>query len=83
MKLFRKERCPICDYELNYCQCLFGGSCHPDRSKRKEVVFGHLYLFSKKQIKHLIGLEEYWQISYGDDEKEGIREELTERYGKG
>lgn len=82
MKLFRKERCPICDYELNHCQCLFGGSCHPDRSKRKEVVFGHLYLFSKKQIKHLIGLEEHWQISYGDDEKESIREELTERYGK-
>lgn len=82
MKLFRKERCPICDYELNYCQCRYGGSGHPDRSKRREVVFHHLYLFSKKQIKHLIELEEYWQISYGDDEREHIREELTERYGK-
>lgn len=82
MKFFRKERCPICDYELNYCQCLFGGRCHPDRSKRKEVVFDHLYLFSRKQVKHLIGLEEYWQISYGNDEKERILEELIERHVK-
>ena len=81
MKLFIKERCPICNYELKSCQCLFGGSCHPDRSKRKSVVFDHLYLFSKKQIKHLIGLEEYWQISYGDDEKENIRDELIRQYG--
>ena len=82
MRLFKKERCPICNYVLNGCQCKFGGSGHPNRSKRKEVVFGHLYLFSKKQIKHLIGLEEYWQISYGDDEKEKIREELVKKYGK-
>ena len=81
MRLFKKERCPICDYTLNYCQCRFGnGGCHPDRSKRREVVFGHLYLFSKKQVKHLIGLERYWQISYGDDEMEHIRESLIKQY---
>lgn len=77
---YRYDRCPICDYELGYCQCMFGGSGHPDRSKRREVVFHHLYLFSDKQIKHLIDLERYWQISYVDDEKERIRKELHGHY---
>ena len=80
MKPLKKERCPICNYDLNGCQCLFGGSCHPDRSKRKTVVFDHLYLFSEKQIKHLIRLEKHWQISYVDDEKERICEELIMQY---
>lgn len=78
--IFRKEKCPICDYELNYCQCLFGGKCHPDRSKRRAVVFDHLYLFSEQQVKHLINLQKYWQISYCDDEKEHIFEELRRQY---
>lgn len=78
--LFKKERCPICDYMLGYCQCLYGGTCHPDRSKRKDVVFHHLYLFSKRQVKHLIELERHWQISYGDAEREAIREGLVAQY---
>ena len=80
MSLFKKEKCPICDYELKHCQCRFGGSAHPDRSKRMTVVFDHLYLFSKRQIKHLIGLERCWQISYGDEEKENIRQKLKQQY---
>lgn len=82
MKLFRKERCPICDYELNYCQCRYGGSGHPDRHDRREVVLHHLYLFSKKQIKHLIELEKYWQISYGDNERDKEYEKLRTQYLK-
>lgn len=61
MKLFKQEKCPICDYKISSCQCLYGGSAHPDRSKRIHVVFDHLYLFSKKQITHLIELQKYWQ----------------------
>ena len=82
MNLFKKEKCPICDYELKHCQCRFGGSAHPDRSKRRDVVFDHLYLLTRKQIKHLINLEKYWQISYGDDEKEKIRDELIRKYSE-
>ena len=80
MKLLKKEKCPICNYELDSCQCKFGGSAHPDRSKRRDVVFDHLYLFSNKQIKHLIDLEKYWQISYGDEERENICKELMQQY---
>ena len=25
-----KDLCPICDYEINYCQCLLGGSAYPE-----------------------------------------------------
>jgi len=57
---------------------MFGGSAHPDRSKRRQVVFDHLYLFTKKQIKHLIALERYWQISYGDDELGKILKQIRE-----
>ncbi len=55
--IFKKEKCPICDYYLNYCQCRFGGSAHPDRSKRREVVLDHLHLLSKRQIKHIVKLQ--------------------------
>ena len=68
--------CPICKYEIPECQCRFGGSSHPDRSKRKEVVKDHLYLLTEKQIEHLIALERQWQTSYGDDEKNEIVTEL-------
>lgn len=74
--LTKKERCPICDYDLNLCQCRYGGSAHPDRSKRRDVVLDHLYLFSKRQIKHIIKLEKYWQISYGDEERTKILSDL-------
>lgn len=77
----RYERCPICDYELSQCQCRFGGSAHPDRSKRRAVVFDHLYLFGEKQIIHLRNLQKYWQTSYSDDEKNRIFKELWMRYG--
>ena len=69
-------KCPICDYEIKDCQCIFSGTAHPDRSKRKIVVFDHLYIFEKEQIEHLINLQRAWQISYGDDELEHEYEKL-------
>ncbi|OUO70533.1 hypothetical protein, partial [Anaeromassilibacillus sp. An250] len=75
-----KEKCPICDYDIEHCQCRFGGSAHPDRSKRQSVVKDHLYLFSDKQVRHIIELERFWRTSYLDEEKEKIREELEQEY---
>lgn len=46
-----KEKCPICDYDIEHCQCCFGGAAHPDRSKREAVVRDHLYLFSEEKEK--------------------------------
>lgn len=71
-----RNKCPICKYKISMCQCMFSGSCHPDRSKRKEVVKDHLYLLSRKQLKHIIRLEKLWRTSYGDSEKQIILEEL-------
>lgn len=70
------SKCPICDYEIKYCQCRFSGSCHPDRSKRIKVVFEHLYLFNEEQLNHLINLQKWWRISYVDEELTEILEEL-------
>lgn len=56
-----KIKCPICDYELGMCQCLFAGDCHPDRTKIREVVLDHLYLLTDEQIKHVQYLERYWK----------------------
>lgn len=64
-----KDLCPICGYEIEYCQCLFGGSAHPDRDKERDVVQSHLYLLSGRQLLHLLKLQRYWQTSYGDEEK--------------
>lgn len=72
-----EEKCPICKYDISVCQCMFGGSAHPDRSKRREVVLDHLYLFSQTQIKHIISLQRHWQTSYGDEEKNKILEALN------
>lgn len=69
-------KCPICRYNLNDCQCYFGGSAHPDRSKRREVVQDHLYLLNDKQLAHLIKLQAFWQTSYGDEEKSKILDTL-------
>lgn len=69
-------KCPICGYEIKDCQCVYGGSAHPDRSKRKIVVFDHLYIFNKEQIEHLINLQKAWQISYGDEELKQEYEKL-------
>lgn len=75
-----KEKCPICDYDIEHCQCRFGGSAHPDWSKRRAVAKDHLYLFSDKQVRHIIELERYWRTSYLDEEKEEIRKELAAEY---
>ena len=56
--LVHHEKCPICEYELHECQCIFCGSAHPDNSRRIKVVKDHLYLLSPKQVAHLIQLEE-------------------------
>ena len=77
-----KEKCPICNYEIEHCQCYFSGSAHPNRDKRTEVVKDHLYLLSPKQIEHVIELEKFWRTSYLDEEKEQIRKELEETYKK-
>lgn len=74
-----KTKCPICGYDLDDCQCYFGGSAHPDRSKRREVVQDHLYLLSDKQLAHLIKLQASWQTSYGDEEKSKILNALISR----
>ena len=73
---YMEEKCPICNYDIEHCQCYFGGSAHPDRDKRIQVVKDHLYLLSPKQIEHVIELEEFWRTSYLDEEKEQIRKEL-------
>lgn len=64
-----KDLCPICGYELNFCQCLFGGSAHPNRGKERDVVQDHLYLLSDKQLLHLEKIQRYWKTSYGDEER--------------
>lgn len=71
-----KEKCPICGYELKECQCYFGGNAHPDREKQRQVVLDHLYLLSENQLKHIIELEKFWQISYGDEERATMLERL-------
>lgn len=73
-------KCPICNYDIEHCQCRFGGSAHPDRSKRRDVVLDHLYLFSKEQVEHILALERYWQTSYDDDERSRIRDDLFKEY---
>jgi len=80
MEEVKNVECPICKYPIGMCQCCFDGSTHPDRSKRREVVLHHLYLLTEDQVKHVIDLEKYWQISYADPEKEKILEELTNEH---
>lgn len=70
------SKCPICEYEISSCQCTFGGSAHPDRNHRREVVFDHLYLFNQEQIEHLINLERFWKISYYDEARTRVYEKL-------
>ena len=74
------EICPICKYKIEHCQCIFGGSAHPDRSKIQQVVKDHLYLLSDKQLRHLVSLEEYWQICYMDEEMNDMVEELKQEH---
>lgn len=74
-------KCPICDYPIEDCQCCYSGSAHPDRSKREQVIFQHLYLFSEKQIEHLIKLQEFWSGGYADEERNKILKQLMDEYG--
>lgn len=74
------DKCPICNYRIDMCQCRYGGSCHPDRSKRRAVVLDHLYMFSQEQIAHIANIERQCQVSYSDKEREAIRKELSDEY---
>ena len=74
------DKCPICNYRIDMCQCRYGGSCHPDRSKRRAVVLDHLYMFSQEQIKHIANIQKQCLISYPDEERENIRKELSDEY---
>lgn len=75
----KKELCPICKYEFDMCQCRFGGTAHPDRSKRKRVVADHIYLLSDAQIEHLKKVQDWWQTCYDDEEMNEILKELEAR----
>ena len=68
--------CPICEYRFQDCQCRFSGSAHPDRSKRARVVSDHIYLLTDAQIDHLRKVQEWWQISYGDEDMNRILSKL-------
>ena len=72
----KDNMCPICRYSFGECQCRYGGSGHPNRSKRREVVLDHLYLLNDRQLKHVINLEKSWRTSYGDNEKKQIVKKL-------
>ena len=74
------DKCPICNYRIDMCQCRYDGSCHPDRSKRREVVLDHLYLFSQEQIAHIANIQRQCSVSYPDKEREVIRKELSDEY---
>lgn len=71
-----KTICPICKYEIDYCQCHYSGSAHPDRSKRREVVQDHLYLLSNEQIEHLKKVQAFWSTGSIDEEYNKILKEL-------
>ena len=70
------EKCPICEYAISGCQCLYSGSAHPDRHDKKRVVIDHLYLLSPTQVQHVISLEKHWQISYADEILNAILKKL-------
>lgn len=74
------DKCPICNYRIDMCQCRYSGSCHPDRVKRREVVLDHLYMFSQEQIAHIANIQRQCPISYPDEDRENIRKELLDEY---
>ena len=78
-----EDWCPICDYKLSDCQCRYGGSCHPNRSKRRRVVLDHLYLFNDAQIAHIAAVQKDLGTSYGDEDRAKIYEEIRKEYGNG
>lgn len=81
------DKCPICRYPLDQCQCLhdyqypfYAGSSHPDRSKRQRVVLDHLYILSEPQLRHVIELERRSNISYADPELTEIWDKLNAQF---
>ena len=77
MKEFKKgDICPICKWAFSSCQCRFSGSAHPDRNLQRKVVLDHLYLLTKKQLKHLIQLEKDCCISSSDENYNKILKDL-------
>lgn len=75
------DMCPICGYLLDECQCIYAGSCHPDRSKREDVVLHHLYLLNERQLRHVINLQAFKRASYAkDDERNAIIKDLGWEY---
>lgn len=75
-----KDLCPFCGYPMDECQCLSGGSAHPnpeENNKRLEVVLDHLYLFTDEQIEHIKKIQRKWQICYGNKEKNKILNDLN------
>jgi len=70
--------CPICEYDISCCQCLFGGTAHPDRSMREQAVKDHLQYLSEEQVKHIIYLERNWNTS-GIGEYQDVVDELKEK----
>ena len=76
-KQFEKgEICPVCQWAFVSCQCRFSGSAHPNRDLERKVVLDHLYLLSKKQLKHLIQLQKEECVSSSDDKYNKIFEKL-------
>lgn len=73
------DKCPICKYRIDQCQCRFCGGAHPDRDKRRKVVLDHLYLLSETQLTHVIELERCAQASYTDQELSAIFDEMKEK----
>ena len=73
-------KCPICNYDIEHCQCRVGGSADRDRSKRRQVVLDDGYVCCVGRMEHILELEKYWQISYGDKECSRIRNELFKEY---
>lgn len=76
-----KGKCPICKYLFEDCQCFYCGSAHPDRSMRQRVVFDHLYLFDRAQIRHIRKLQHHFRISYADEARKGIYKEILKEVG--
>ncbi len=79
--MIKEDKCPICEYIFEDCQCRFGGTAHPDRNKRARVIADHIYLLTDKQIKHLKKVQKWWSISYGDKEMCQILKELESKCG--
>ena len=75
-----EEKCPICEYPFSMCQCRFGGSAHPNRDKKARVVIDHIYLLTDAQIEHLKRVEEWWHISYDDEEMNQILKEMEQEH---